>query len=84
MVNIVFVGLCDLRTFFRTYEHFTSVLGEDFYLLRMFISLYGTAPSYPTITTFSTVGFFFISINLRENLTLFAKSNVLFEKKKTF
>ena len=30
MVNIVFVGLCDLRTCFGTYENFISVLWNDF------------------------------------------------------
>ena len=31
MVNIVFVRLSDLRTFFGTYEQFISVLWNDFF-----------------------------------------------------
>ena len=44
MVKIVFVGLCDLLTFFGTYEQFISVLWNKFFVLTMFVSLYGTAP----------------------------------------
>ena len=37
MVNTVFVGLCDLRTFFYIYEQFISVLW-NFFLLKMSVS----------------------------------------------
>ena len=46
MGKIVFVGVCHLRTSFDTYEQFISVFMERFLLLSMFISFYGTAPSY--------------------------------------
>ena len=44
MGNIVVVGLCHLRTFFGTYEQFISVLWNEFFVLTMFVSLYGTGP----------------------------------------
>ena len=32
IVKIVFVGFCDLLTFFGTYEQFISVLWNDFFI----------------------------------------------------
>ena len=48
MVNIVFVDLCDVRTFFGSHKQFISVLWNI--KLTMFVSLYGTAPRNINIT----------------------------------